>query len=41
MLQQLNDFINGLLGKLGGKPEYEEIGETLIKGVLPKRRPKK
>ena len=31
MLQQLNDFINGLLGKLGGKPEYEEVGENLIK----------
>lgn len=31
MLEQLNNFINGLLGKLGGKPEYEEMGENLIK----------
>lgn len=30
MLEQLNNFINGLLGKLGKQTRYEEIGDNLI-----------
>lgn len=37
MLEQLNNFINGILGKLGGKPEYEEVGENLIKEDLDQK----
>lgn len=31
LVDKINDFLNSLLGKMGPKPTYEELGENLIK----------